>query len=168
MSFKQPVYRGSPTLCLRTKDLEASRRFYEALGMEVVDEVPDVRVILRNGNFSVALMTFLDENLLNFRGTDVFAVYDSLKEKNLDLEGKPERYTREQHDAGADGESWSTKDPDGNVIFFDTNRNEQGEAFEQRRLSELLRNTEQELLNIGASAECLQSFRTEILAKYAP
>ena len=54
------------------------------------------------------------------------------------------------------------------MIFFDTNRNEQGEAFEQRRLSELLRNTEQELLNIGASAECLQSFRTEILAKYAP
>ena len=161
------MYVGSPSQCLRTKDLEASRRFYEALGMEVVNEVPGLRVVLRNGNFSVALMNFLDENCLNFRGADVFAVHDYLKEKIADLEGKPERYKREQYDADADGECWFTRDPDGNVIFFDTNRNEQGEEFEQRRLTELLRNTEQELLNIGASAECLQAFRAEILAKFA-
>ena len=161
------MYFGSPSLCLKTKDLEKSKHFYEAIGMEVVDEVPGLRVVLRNGHFALALMSFLDENLLNFRGADVFAVHSHLKESGLSLAGEPERYAKEQYDADADGECWSTKDPDGNTIFFDTNGNEQGAAFAQRRLAQLFKNTEQELINLGASEACLHSFRTEILAKYA-
>ncbi len=162
------MYVGSMTLCLQSKDLDASRRFYEALGMEVVDEVPGQRVVVRRGNLRLALMTFLGESCLNFRGADVFAVYASLREKGLDLAGKPEPYEREKYGADADGACWSTRDPDCNVILFDTNRGEEGEENRQRRVADLLRNTEQDLRDLGASADCLDAFRTEILAKYAP
>jgi catechol 2,3-dioxygenase-like lactoylglutathione lyase family enzyme len=161
------MYVGSPTLCLRARDLEASRRFYEVLGMEVVDEVPGTRLVLRRGTFRLALMTFLDENWLNFRGADVFAVHAFLREQGLELEGAPERYSREQRGADADGACWSTRDPDGNVVFFDTNRGEEGGDLAQRRLAQLLRDTEQELSDLGAE-ECLGAFRREILAKFTP
>jgi catechol 2,3-dioxygenase-like lactoylglutathione lyase family enzyme len=160
------MHVGSPTLCLRARRLDASRRFYEALGMEVVDEVPGVRVVLRRGTFSLALMTFLDENWLNFRGADVFAVHAFLRDRGLGLEGAPERYSREQHGADAAGACWSTRDPEGNVIFFDTNETETGERAARERLAQLLRHTEQELSELGAD-ECLGAFRREIFAKFA-
>jgi catechol 2,3-dioxygenase-like lactoylglutathione lyase family enzyme len=162
------MYAGSLTLCLRASDLEASKRFYEALGLETFDEVPGVRVVLRRGNVCVALMPFLEENWLNFRGADVFAVHGALRAQGLDLPGRPERYTGARHGADADGACWSTRDPAGNVVFFDTNRNEEGPDYARRRLAQLLRNTEQELVDAGASAECLEAFRTHVLAKYTP
>jgi len=162
------MYVGSLTLCLAAKDLGRSRRFYEALGLEVVDEVPGQRVVLRRGSVTLALMPFLDEPWLNFRGADVSATYESLRAQGLDLDGKPERYAREQHGADADGACWSTRDPGGNVVFFDTNRAEEGEAYRQRRVAEALRSAEQDLCDLGASAECLDAFRTQILARFAP
>jgi len=167
MKADRPMYFGTPTLCLRATDLAASRRFYEALGMEVLEDVPGLRVVLRRGSFNVALMTFLEGNCLNLRGADVFAAHAHLKARGLDVEGEPERYARAQHLADADGECWSTRDPDGNVILFDTNELEKSAAFERERLTRLLENTEQELLDVGAPAECLRAFREEILSKYA-
>ncbi len=111
-------------------------------------------------------MTFLERDLLNFRGVDAFAIYDFLQENGLSLEGEPERYAKEKYDADVDGACWTTKDPDGHEIFFDTNENELGEDFEQRRLTELLNNTEQDLVDIGASEECLRAFREEVLFKF--
>ena len=37
------MYAGRPHLCLKSKHMDASRRFYEALGFSVVDEVAGVR-----------------------------------------------------------------------------------------------------------------------------
>ncbi len=160
------MYCGSPFVCLAVKDMEASKRFYVALGMEVVEEVPGRRAIVRSGHFSLTLMPFLQANLLNFRGADVFAIHAFLEGQGLKLEGQPERYRKEQYDADADGESWVTRDPDGNEILFDTNDNERGEDFRQRRLTRVLENTEQELINVGASPECVAAFRAEVLAPF--
>ena len=81
------MYCGTPYLCLSVKDLDTSRQFYEALGMAVTEEVPGKRVILREGHFSLTLMPFLTENLLNFRGADVFAVHDFLQREGFELDG---------------------------------------------------------------------------------
>jgi len=160
------VYFGSPTLCLKGKDLAASRRFYEALGMQVVEDVPGSRVVLRLGPFRLGVFTFLEENWLNLRGADVSAVCEALRGRGEAPEGKLERYKTGEQGANFDGECWSTRDPGGNVVFFDTNASERGEAAVQSRVSQLLRDTEQELVRIGASAACVGAFRREIVAKY--
>jgi catechol 2,3-dioxygenase-like lactoylglutathione lyase family enzyme len=167
MKRERPMYFGSPTLCLGAKDLAASRRFYESLGMEVVEEVSGVRVVLRRGHLSLALFTFLKEAWLNFRGADVFVAFDALAQAHPGLEGAPRHYARGQDGAEADGACWLTRDPGGNAIFFDTNANEQGAEFQRRQLSRLLKDTEQALVDVGASAECLGAFRNEVLARYA-
>lgn len=162
------MYCGTPYLCLSVKDLDTSRQFYEALGMAVTEEVPGKRVILREGHFSLTLMPFLTENLLNFRGADVFAVHDFLQREGFELDGSPERYTKEQYDADADGESWATCDPDGNQILFDTNEHERSDEFRRQRLAELLESTARELVTIGAGPDVLAAFRTHVLEPFGP
>lgn len=154
---------GALTLCLPAKDLDASRRFYEALGMQVVEEVPGTRVVLQRGHLNLALMPFLDEPWLNFRGADVLALHAALRD-DPGIAGVPERYARAQNGADADGVCWSLRDPAGNVVFFDTNRNEEGDDARRRRLARLLESTEQELIELGAS-DCLRAFREEVLAR---
>ena len=150
--------------CLRVKDLAASREFYESLGMEVIDEVEGLRVVLKSGYFRLALMTFLNENSLNFRGANVSAVHDEASKKLPGLEGEPIRRGPD-HEHG-EGESWATRDPDGNHIFFDTNPRDLGAADREARIAEILAATERQLEVHGASEDCLQAFRDGVLSKY--
>ncbi len=159
------MYPGYPLFCLKSSDLTESKRFYQALGMEVVDELEN-RVVLRRGSFCFALMTFLDDDLLNFRGEDAFAVQAHLARHGLFPPGEPERYRKEQHDADADGACWATVDPEGRALLFDTNQNEVGPVAKQRRITQLLRNTEQDLLDVGASDACLAAFREHVLSRF--
>ncbi len=154
--------------CLRVKDLAASREFYESLGMEVIDEmsVEGLRVVLKSGYFRLALMTFLNENSLNFRGADVFAMHDRASKRLPGLEGEPVR--RDPDDENGEGVSWATRDPDGNHIFLDTNPNDLGAANRESRISEILTATERQLEVHGASEDCLQAFRDGVLSKYGP
>ena len=161
------MYVGYPTLCLPATDLAASTLFYEALGLEEFQRVPDIRVVLRRGTLRLALMPFLSEPWLNFRGADVFALHEHLRAGGLALEGQPQRYERGRYQSDADGESWLTRDPAGHAVLFDTNRDEDAPERQPRRVAELLRSTEQELIDAGASAECLSAFRAELLAKFA-
>ena len=160
------MYVGRPTLCLKVSNLAESKRFYQALGFEVFDE-SELRVALRRGGFSLALMTFLDQDVLNFRGEDAFEIQKQLERRGVKLPGQPERYRKAQLDADADGSCWSTVDPDGHVILFDTNENEIGPAAKQRQLSQLLKNTEQDLVDLGADDECLAAFREHVSSKFA-
>jgi catechol 2,3-dioxygenase-like lactoylglutathione lyase family enzyme len=161
------MFVGSHTLCLKVKDLAASKRFYEALGLRIIEEIPGTRVVMERGSFNLALMTFLDGNCMNFRGTDVFATHDALRARGLDLLGKPNRYSAQQVNGDADGACWLTFDPDGNAVFFDTNANEAGDAHRRRRVRQILEGAEQDLLDAGASPECLRALRREILDKFA-
>ena len=155
---------GLVSPCLRVRDLAASREFYESLGMEVIDEVEGLRVILKGGYFRLALMTFLNENSLNFRGADVFAVYDEASRRLPGLEGKPQR-RGPGHEHG-EGESWATRDPDGNHIFFDTNPMDLGASSRESRIAGILADTERQLEVHGASEACLRAFRENVLSKY--
>jgi catechol 2,3-dioxygenase-like lactoylglutathione lyase family enzyme len=148
-------YLGWPSLCIRVKDIETSKRFYMKAGMNLISEVTGMRAILGFGSFRLALMNFLDENLINIRGGDVFAAYEELHSEFPDIEGVPERYTAEQYDADADGAGWSTRDPDGNVVLFDTNENEMGSDYLGRRTSEILDGAVEELKAIGAEPTVL-------------
>jgi len=152
--------------CLRVEDLAASREFYESLGMEVIDEmsVEGLRVVLKSGYFRLALMTFLNENSLNFRGADVIAMRDRASKRLPCLEGEPVR--RGPDDKDGEGVSWATRDPDGNHVFLDTNPDDLGAANRESRIAEILTATERQLEVHGASEECLQAFRDGVLSKY--
>ena len=149
------MFFGWTSICLRAKDLAASTRFYQALGMEVVDELPGKRVVLRNGPFRIALMNFLDRNLIHVRGADVAAVHAACQREIPEATGQPFTYRAADMEADADGMSWETFDPDGNAVFFDTNANETGAAGRSRLIVQTLRDAEQMLTNLGASKECL-------------
>lgn len=129
---------GSPTLCFKATDLARSREFYEALGMEVVEDVPGVRVVLGLGSFRLGLFPFLEEAWLNLRGADVSAVHGALKERSPALEGKLQRYKKGEHGADADGECWLTRDPAGNAIFFDTHADEREKPGEAETAATIL------------------------------
>ncbi len=161
------MYAGRPHLCLKSKHMDASRRFYEALGFSVVDEVAGLRIVLERGSFNLALMSFLDEDSLNLRGADAFAIRDHLQQRGISAEGEPEHYKKEKYDADADGTCWLTRDPDGHSVFFDTNQNEQGPEARCRQIDRVLRNAEQDLIDAGASAECLEAYRVNVLAPFA-
>lgn len=160
------MYVGRPILCLKVSDLAASQRFYEALGLQALDAT-ESRVVMRRGSFCLALMTFLEEDLLNLRGADAFAVRAHLQSVGLNPTGTPQHYKKEEFDADADGTCWPTSDPDGHALLFDTNEREVGPAAQQRLLTEILKSTEQDLLDLGASDECLTAFRQHVLHPFA-
>jgi len=160
------MYAGRPHFCLKSKNLDASRRFYEALGLAVVDELPGKRIVLERASFRIMLMTFLDEDLLNFRGADVFAIHDHLDREGISAPGEPERYRKEKFDADADGVCWLTRDPDGHAILFDTNQNEEGESAARESVDLALRNAQRDLIDAGASDACLEAYRQKILTPF--
>ena len=160
------MYAGRPHFCLKSKNLDASRRFYEALGLAVVDELQGKRIVLERANFRIMLMTFLDEDLLNFRGADVFAIHDHLGREGISAPGEPERYRKEKFDADADGVGWLTRDPDGHAILFDTNKDEEEESAARECVDLALRNAERDLIDAGASDACLEAYRQKILAPF--
>ncbi len=151
---------GSHTLCLKTANLDASRQFYEALGMELNLVYKDMHVNFDSGTFNLSLMTFLESNCLNFRGADVVAVYDHMRSLGFELDGEPEHYHNEEN--GSTGVCWLTHDPDGNVLFFDTNEQD----TPQFRLSRLLVRIDQELKMLGAESEHFAAFRREIVERF--
>ena len=162
-----PMFPGLVTFCLNVKDLAGMRHFYEALGLKVHIDQPS-SVLLNNGDVDIALMTFLDEPCLNFRGADPFEMHDVMTTEGLQLEGKPEQYKKEKYNADADGRNWITRDPDGNNVFFDTNEGEIGPKGNALALQRVLDATAKQLINVGASDACCKAFRSKVLDVYMP
>ena len=162
------MYFGYPTLCLNVKDLAASTRFYQAMGMQPIESASGERyAVLQLGAFRLGLFEgVIPENSLNLRGADVFEVHRRMSTQLPELEGEPERYSAEQYDATADGACWMTHDPDGNGIFFDTNETEMGESFKQKRIADILRDAERELVDMDANPECIDALRTHVIEKH--
>jgi len=106
---------GRFELCLKVSDLATSRKFYETLGFKVSKGAEaDGFLILKSGSASIGLYQgHIGENLLNFRGGDVFAIAQSLEESGLQLESPAE--IESDGSAGA-----MVRDPDGNLIYFNT------------------------------------------------
>jgi len=163
------MYYGWASLCLTVRDLAASTRFYEALGMELQPDasLEGQRSVLRSGTFRLALIVGIEENCLNLRGADVFAVHEALAKSLPDLDATPERYRPSAANrADSAGECLWIVDPDGNGVFFDTNQSEQGEAFKRARTAQILRDAEHELIRLDANAECLEVLRTQLIDRF--
>ncbi|HKZ60517.1 MAG TPA: VOC family protein [Candidatus Thermoplasmatota archaeon] len=112
--------RGFPDLgrldiCLDVTSLARSAAFYEALGFrEVEGNRSEGWAVLARGGVRVGLFHgFIKSNVLNFRGGDVPAIVRALER------AKVEPYEVKFVDRKGAGRA-SVRDPDGNVIFFDT------------------------------------------------
>ena len=159
-------FAGSFVYCLKTTDTEASRSFYEAMGLDVTGNNDERWVQMGNGDCQLALMSFLGANWLNFRGADPFKVYERMSAAGLTLEGEPTRYTEEEF-GGAPGAHWQTKDPDGNVVYIDTTDPELIVPGHPDARKTVLERAHRQLCNIGAEEACMEAFKTELLERFA-
>lgn len=160
-SLTEPgAFAGHFSLCVKSVEPEASRDFYEAVGLPVKGPREGGWIQLDNGDCHIDLMSFLSANLLNFRGGDVFALHERLTASGWELEGEPARYTKEE--MGAPGAHWRTKDPGGNLIYFDTTEAERIDAFPAKALRRVLERTRRQLDAIGADAACRAAFESEM------
>jgi catechol 2,3-dioxygenase-like lactoylglutathione lyase family enzyme len=105
-------------VCLRVKDVAASRAFYEALGFRRVEGADSEGWgVVVNGEARIGLFQpqFMEEETfsLNFRGGDVMAIAKDLQDRGLAFEKGPA--------AGREGGASAVlKDPDGHTLLFDT------------------------------------------------
>ena len=103
-------------ISLRVADVEASRRFYTALGFQPVagGEAAGV-VLLEFEHFRIGLyQESIPENQLRFRGGNVRRIADRARSQGLAFEQEP----RTQ----ADGSTAALlRDPDGNAVSFISN-----------------------------------------------
>lgn len=117
---------GAFSVSLAVDDLEASRTFYEALGLEAVGGDPEADyLIMKSGETTIGLFRGMFEgNILTFnpgltnrmerieRFTDVRQVQEHLERAGLDLD--------ERADPDTEGPASITLvDPDGNAILID-------------------------------------------------
>ena len=124
---------GFYSICLKTGHLDDTVAFYRRLGFRPVGEdAPRLRVSLANGDDALTFMTFLDANLINFRGAhihrlmhEILAVgvvvtgYNEMPDQQplmLDEEGKPLPDNECGH--------FTVHDPDGHELFFNTHPHE--------------------------------------------
>ena len=112
---------GSFSISLAVKDVEASKRFYTALGFEVAggpapgEKMPEGQnwVMLKSDHAMIGLFQgMFEDNILTFNPTDVRAIQADLKAKNIEL--------MSEADVSTDGPANAMlKDPDGNTILLD-------------------------------------------------
>ena len=120
---------GAFSVSLTVKDLEASKKFYAALGFEPIGgSAEDNWLILKNGDHVIGLFHgMFERNVMTFNPgwdqqgsevesfTDVRQLQEQLKEKGISLASEA--------DADTQGPgSCMVIDPDGNPILIDQHR----------------------------------------------
>ena len=120
---------GFYNLCLKTADLEGSVAFYERLGFaRTGEDAPGLRVSVGNGTDVLTFMTFLDTDVINFRGAHVHRLMTEIEAAGLCVTGYNERPDQQPlmvDEAGvplpenACGH-FTVHDPDGHELFFNT------------------------------------------------
>ena len=111
---------GNFELCLNVKDITKTTDFYKTMGFESTTYKPEEGVsILKREGLTVSLYKgWISENMLNFRGGDVFKISEQLASKGLSLEVDA--------NIESDGSQGATlRDPDGNLIYFNTSPGEE-------------------------------------------
>ena len=114
----------------------------------------------------IDLMSFLPGNCFNFRGADVFKVYEQMSAAGLELDGEPVRYTKEEF--GQPGGHWQTKDPEGHFVYFDTTDPELIEPGDPKALKRVLERAGRQLADANAPADCRAAFKSEIVNTFSP
>ena len=115
--------------CLNVQDLTRSIEFYLKLDFKIIeDHRSENWCVLQHNNMALSLYQgYIDENLINFRGGDIEAIYKEAAARGLEFE-KPA-------DIHPDGSMNATiRDPDGNCIFFNTFPEERDEYIRNGKL----------------------------------
>lgn len=129
---------GFFSVCLRATQLEKTVNYYKALGFtHVGEDAPGLRISLEYGSQSLTFMSFLKDNLINFRGAHIHQLKECMKQIGVPITLFEEFKSEERlmlDDEGnplPDNEcgSFSIDDPDGHEFFFNTHREER-EPFE--------------------------------------
>ncbi|MCY3857602.1 MAG: hypothetical protein OXG25_01695 [Gammaproteobacteria bacterium] len=130
---------GFFSVCLRSTQLERTVDFYKALDFTPTGEdAPGLRVSLEYRSQSLTFMSFLQDNLINFRGAHIYRLKECMDEIGIPVTLFEEFKSEERlmlDDEGnplPDNEcgSFSIEDPDGHEFFFNTHREER-EPFEE-------------------------------------
>ena len=115
--------------CLNVQDLTRSIEFYETLGFKMTEgHRSENWACLQHNNMVVCLYQgHIEENLINFRGGDIEAIYQEARTRGLEFEKPAKKYP--------DG-SWNAtlRDPDGNAIFFNTFPDEREQYLREGKL----------------------------------
>lgn len=106
---------GRFEFCLNVKDLKGAVSFYKKLGFRVIGgKAAEGWQIVQSGKTRLGLFHgHIRENVLNFRGGHAANLASRIQRKGIGLGNvhvKP----------GSRVGSFTVKDPDGNVLFFDT------------------------------------------------
>ena len=129
---------GFFSVCLRATKLEDTVSFYTKLGFTPVGEdAPGLRISLQYRSQSLTFMSFLQDNLINFRGAHIHRLKECMKQIGVSVTLFEEFKSEERLMLDAKGEplpdnecgSFSIEDPDGHELFFNTHREER-EPFE--------------------------------------
>lgn len=129
---------GFYSVCLKTGDLGADVDYYRRLGFKPVGEdAPGLRVSLAYGDDSLTFMSFLDDNLINFRGAHIHQLKSQLETAGVAVKGYNELADQQPLMLDEHGEPlpdnecghFTVHDPDGHELFFNTHPPER-EPFE--------------------------------------
>lgn len=123
------MHLGAFSISLSVKDLDASRRFYEALGFVTMGDYSEQGwMILKNGDTVIGLFRDMFEgNMLTFNpGWDQNATeteaFDDIRQIQKQLKDKEITIEKETDPSGSGPANIILKDPDGNVILIDQHR----------------------------------------------
>ena len=134
---------GFYSVCLRATSLEKTVSFYKKLGFEPTGEdAPGLRVSLKYGNDSLTFMSFLNDNLINFRGAHIHNLKHSISNQGIkvktfeELRGEERLMLDDQGNPLPENECghFSVYDPDGHDLFFNTHPEERA-PFDEAVLS---------------------------------
>lgn len=129
---------GFYSVCLKASDLARTVRFYRDLGFEPTGEdAPGLRVSLKNGADTLTFMSFLQVNIINFRGAHIYRLMSLLDEAGLEPVGFNEHPDEQPLMLDDEGNPlpenecghFTVVDPDGHELFFNTHPPER-EPFE--------------------------------------
>lgn len=120
---------GFYNICLKTDDLGETVAFYRELGFEPTGEdAPGLRVSLANGEDVLTFMSFLDVDLINFRGAHIHRLMREIQVAGVDVTGHNELPAEQPLMLDETGEPlpenecghFTVHDPDGHELFFNT------------------------------------------------
>src|SRR5215510_14101299 len=117
---------GAFSISLAVKDIEASRKFYEAFGFTVFGgNAAQNWLILKNGGHVIGLFQgMFEKNMLTFNpgwdsNAQKLASFTDIRELQRQLKAQGIQLLQEADESSTGPASFMALDPDGNPILFD-------------------------------------------------
>ena len=117
---------GAFSISLAVKDIEASRRFYEAFGFQAFGgNAAENWLILKNGDHVIGLFQgMFEKNMLTFnpgwdQNAQQLAAFSDIRELQRQLKANGVQLLQEADESTTGPASFIAVDPDGNPILVD-------------------------------------------------